>query len=470
MNLKFFSYLTILLYLLAQIACAQNTITGTFPQNANQTVRLEGFNGFDTYVIATTKSDEKGNFTLEYLPNDYGMGYLISADEKPFILVLSGENIKLHGEALAFSESIKVLEGKENQLFGQYASEQPRREQALSAWAYLEKIYSMDSLFAVHDTPQNAIQTEKQRINSEDKAFLASLDPKSYVSWFLPVRKMVSAVPAIAQYRTEEIPATIAAFRNMDYTDVRLYKSGLLRDAIESHFWLIENSGRSLDSVYVEMNISIDHMIENLMADEQMLNEITDYLFKFLESRSLFGASEYLALKILNETACTINNDLAAQLESYRAMKKGNTAPDFNFSKDCFAPGYANDQPQKLSDINAKHTVLVFGASWCPKCGEELSLISKHYLKWKAQGVEVVFVSLDDDPQTFKNFAGKFPFVSLCDYQKWESLIVKAYYVFATPTIYLLDEKHKILLRPNSVAQMDSWVDWFLVQGNKYEI
>jgi hypothetical protein len=30
----------------------------------------------------------------------------------------------------------------------------------------------------------------------------------------------------------------------------------------------------------------------------------------------------------------------------------------------------------------------------------------------------------------------------------------------------LLDEQRKILLRPNSVKQMDAWVDWYLVQGN----
>jgi len=41
-------------------------------------------------------------------------------------------------------------------------------------------------------------------------------------------------------------------------------------------------------------------MVENLVKDEKKLNEITDYLFKLLEQRSLFGASEYLALKVLN--------------------------------------------------------------------------------------------------------------------------------------------------------------------------
>jgi hypothetical protein len=78
-----------------------------------------------------------------------------------------------------------------------------------------------------------------------------------------------------------------------------LYKSGLLRETIEAHFWLIENSGRSLDSVFVEMNVSIDHMIESLVKDEKKFNEITAYLFNLLEQRSLFGASEYLALKVL---------------------------------------------------------------------------------------------------------------------------------------------------------------------------
>jgi hypothetical protein len=40
------------------------------------------------------------------------------------------------------------MQGYENQAFEKYAQEQPRREQALSAWIYLEKIYALDSLFA----------------------------------------------------------------------------------------------------------------------------------------------------------------------------------------------------------------------------------------------------------------------------------------------------------------------------------
>ena len=444
------------------------TVTGNLSLLANQSIKLEGFNGLKTYPISSSNLDEKGNFKLTYSKADYGVGYLISADEKPLFVILSGEDVEIIGEALSYTETIKITKGQENKWFEQYAKEHPLREQALSAWAYLEKIYTQDALFAVQEHPIKNIQTEKLRIKAEDAAFLAKLPKESYVSWFLPARKLVSSVSTVAQYRPEEIPSSIAAFRALDYTDQRLYKSGLFKDAIESHFWLLENCGKSLDSVFIEMQHSIDAMMINLVNDEKKLNEVTDFLFDLLERHSLFQASEYLALKVLNEVSCTIDNDLAKQLETYRAMKKGNTAPEILFEGDNYAPGYAvNNFPKKLSDLNSSYTVVVFGASWCPKCTEELPEIAKHYSKWKAQGVEVVFVSLDENKEMFKNFTSIFPFISFCDYQKWNSTAAKDYYVFGTPTMYLLDHKRKILLRPNSVSQMDAWVDWNLVQGNK---
>jgi thiol-disulfide isomerase/thioredoxin len=460
--------IVLVLVFFLDLALFAQTISGNLSMLASKEVRLEGFNGLKTYTISNATIDAKGNFQLNYSKSDYGVGYLMSADEKALFLILSGEDIEIQGEALSYTETIKVVKGQENKWFEQYAKEHPRREQALSAWVYLEKIYTSDSLFAIQKTPVQAIQKEKQRIKAEDAAFLEKLPKDSYVSWFLPTRKLVSSVSVVAQYRTEEIPATFAAFRAMDYTDKRLYKSGLFKDAIESHFWLLENSGKSLDSVFIEMQLSIDAMMVHLIKDEKILNEVMDYLFTFLEQHSLYQASEYLALKVLNEGSCTIDSDLAKQLESYRAMKIGNIAPDIQFSNALVAPNYTTDLlPKKLSDLKSKYTVVVFGASWCPKCTEELPEISKLYAKWKTQGVEVVFVSLDEDKEVYKSFIKIFPFISTCDYKKWDSKIVKDYYVFGTPTMYLLDNKREIILRLKSVKQMDSWVDWYLIQGNK---
>ena len=443
------------------------SITGRFTQLAMQEIKLEGFNGLKTYVISNAAADEKGNFKLSYAKEDYGVAYLISSDKKPLFVLLSGEDVEIIGEALSAVETIHIKKGKENLLFEQYAKEHPRREQALSAWIYLEKIYTMDSLFSVQKTAVKNIQLEKQRIKEEDAAFLANLPKGSYVSWFLPTRKLVSDVATIAQYRPEEIPATIAAFRKMDYTNSRLYKSGLFKEAIESHFWLLENSGRSLDSVFIEMKFSIDAMMEYLIKDEKKLNEVTNYLFDLLERQSLFQASEYLALKVLNETSCTIESDLAKQLESYRAMKKGNIASDIKFGNMTYLNGVKQAMFNNLTNLTTPYTLVVFGASWCPKCLEELPKLIQNYVKWRNLGVEVVYISLDTAQQVFEQSVKSYPFFAYCDYKKWESQVAKDYYVFGTPTFYLLDAKCKILLRPNSISQVDAWVDWVLVQGNK---
>ncbi|MBK9733463.1 MAG: TlpA family protein disulfide reductase [Saprospiraceae bacterium] len=443
------------------------TISGNLSLLANQSIKLEGFNGLKTYPISTTTSDSMGNFTLQYTKADHGIGYLKSVDNKPLFVILSGEDIEIVGEAFSIVETIQVVKGQENQWFGQYAKEHPKREQALSAWLYLEKMYTMDEMFSLQKTPLEVIQAEKQRIKNEDAAFLAKLPKDSYVNWYLPVRKLVSSVTTVGQYRPEEIHATFAAFRAMDYTDPRLYKSGLFKDAIESHFWMIENSGRSLDSVFIEMKHSIDAMMVHLVKDDKKLNEVADYLFNLMEKHSLFRASEYLAIKVLNETKCTIDSDLTKQLECYRTMKKGNIAPEINFGKMSYLNGVKQTQFSNLSNLNTPYILVVFGASWCPKCMEELPIVIQNYVKWSNLGVDVVYISLDTDKAAFEQAVKSYPFFAYCDYKKWESKAAQDYYVFGTPTFYLLNNKREIIMRPNSTSQMEAWVDWVLEKGNK---
>ena len=447
---------------------AQNTVMGVFSDYAGQKISLTGFSSFNTYIINSTTANAEGGFSLSFGENDCGMAMLASESCQTFLVVLAeNEDLQLKGRNFADTENIEIVNGHQNQVFAQYATEHPIREEALNAWNFLEQLYEENAILAKHKDVKQAILWEQAQLKGEEEKFwILNTSSDDYIGWYLPMRKLVCSVPAIAQYRTDEIPETVTAFRNIDYCDERLQKSGLLKETIDNHFWLIENSGKSLESLSEEMNISIDCMVENLLKDETKLNVISEYLFKFLEKRSLFAASEHLALKLLNEHGCTLDNDFASQLESYRAMKIGNKAPDFDFKSTVVAPNYAK-VPKKLSELSSQYVLLVFGASWCPQCPQELLKLTNLYAKWKSQGVEIVFVSLDEDETSFGNFTEIFPFISVCDFQKWDSPIVEKYHVFATPTFFLLDNERKIILCPNSVSQMNSWVDYFLIKGDK---
>lgn len=451
------SILLVYFFAIATVAKAQ-LITGQLNGLSNKTIALYGFKGFDTYVIAHDTLDPVGNFKIQYASNDKGIGFL-SADSKTFNLILSGESIKLIGNELSDPNSIEIQEGKENLLFERYVEALPRREQALSAWTYLERIYENDALFTQQVNTRKLIELEKKRILREDSLFLSDLPKDSYIGWYLPTRKLISAVPVVVQYRPEEIPSTINALRNLNYADDRLYKSGLLKDAIESQFWLLENSGLTQEAMYSEMRKSIDYMLIALFKDDIKLNLVTNHVFELLERRSHFNPSEYLALKVLNEVGCTLNSDLARQLESYRAMKKGNTAADISFTDLTLTPGHTqNVAPKKLSDLKSSYTVVVFGSSWCPQCAKEIPEMAKRYPKWKQKNIELVFVSLDTDKSSFHAFAKDFPFISTCDLKKWDGDAAQSYYIFATPTFFILDNARKIVARPNNLEQLEDWI------------
>ena len=444
------------------VSSIAQTLSGTFPAQANQTITLEGAKGLATYSIGSTKADEKGQFSFSYSPQDYGVAFLSGEDKKPFVVILEKEGVRLEGQAFSEATTIRILEGKENRWFEQYTQEQGKREQALSAWAYLQNLYQIDPLFASQQVPNQAIGGEVMRLQQEDGQFIYALPAESFVRWFLPIRKLVSSVGAVAQYRTAELPQTITAFRTLDYVDPRLAKSGLFSDVLESQFWLLENSGGTLDEIYEKMEVSIDAILLSVGKNAPLYNEVTAYLLELLERRSLTNAAEYLALTVLEQDQVALQPRLARQLEGYRAMKVGTQVPEIQFAGDVLLQGKPTSGPSRLSEVRAPYRLVIFGASWCPACTEEMTQLIPLYEKWNKLGLEAIFVSLDTDPTAFQAYSEGMPFIAYSDYKKWDTKAVADYYVSSSPSFYLIDQSGKLLLRPQSAKQIDAWVDWKL--------
>ena len=456
-NLVLFSCL----FFLVGPSIAQN-LSGTFPSLANQIITLEGTKGFDTYTISSAKADEKGQFSIPYSPQDYGVAFLSGEDKKPFVVILEKIGVSLAGQVLSEASSIRILEGQENRWFEQYTQEQGKREQAISAWAYLQNLYQNEPFFATQKVPNQAIGKELIRIQEEENQFIATLPSESFVRWFLPIRKLVSSVGAVAQYRTAELPQTIGVFRALDYADPRFQKSGLYRDLFESQFWLLENSGGTLDEVYVKMEGSLDSILSSVGKNALLYNEVSAYLLELLERRSLINAAEYLALRVLEQDEVVLQPRLARQLEGYRAMKVGVTVPDIQFTGDILFQGKPISNPSRLSEVTGPYRLVIFGASWCPACSEAMAELIPLYGKWNKLGVEAIFVSLDTDPTVFQAYSEGLPFIAFSDYKKWDTQGVSDYFVSSSPSFFLVDSSGQLLLRPQSVKQIDAWVDWKL--------
>jgi len=257
----------------------------------------------------------------------------------------------------------------------------------------------------------------------------------------------------------KEIQSSSNPFKNLNYSNPQVYTSGLIYNIIEKQFWSIQKSPLTEAAKYKEITSSVDIILDSLSKNDKLYNDLTKYLFQYFEKYSLFNASEYIALKALNQKQVALNSALVNKLESYRKMKVGNRAPNFELVGDVFKNGSAVKTAVYLSNIKAKYKLIIFGGSWCNQCRAEMVQLMPRYNNWKDKGIEVVFISLDTDKKDFENFTAPFPFYSACDYKKWETQAAKDFYVSSSPTIFLLDSNNKIILRPPTIASLDSWLE-----------
>jgi len=423
------------------------TIKGTLKHHTGQQMILMGFSNYKTVELSKTQADSLGHFTLNY-PDDYkGMALLKTEDNNSLVLLLGKESLlTLQGTDITETDSLQ-LNASENKTFFNYAMGQGYRTNATNAWNYLDKLYKMEGQFVQQKKVKRTITKELQRIEETAQKLVDDLDKNSYLRWFIPYRKFIQEMPTIIRTETERIPASIALFRTTDFNHPHWKTSGIFQEFIEKHYFMLENSSGTVAEKQEKMNESSLHLIQNLESNQVLLNDVVAKLFTFLEERSLFIASEFLALQVLNGAQCEIEEKTANKLEKYRNLKIGGKAPDILLSN-----------AKKLSDYK-QPILLVFGKSDCPHCKEGALELLKYYAGWKTKkNVEVVYVSLDTDKKVYQEAYQNAPWPMFCDFKGWDSKAVKDYHIWGTPSYFLLDKELTILAHINSVAHANAWV------------
>ena len=123
-------------------------------------------------------------------------------------------------------------------------------------------------------------------------------------------------------------------------------------------------------------------------------------------------------------------------------LKPGAPAPDFTLQD-------VNGKSVSIKDFLGKKVVLVFWASWCPDCRDEVPELKAMQAKADPDKVAFVSISFDRTEQAWKDYVleNGLGGVQLFDASgKKESAVGSAYHVKWIPALYLIDEKGRIQL------------------------
>ncbi|MDF2515189.1 MAG: hypothetical protein K0R59_485 [Sphingobacterium sp.] len=200
----------------------------------------------------------------------------------------------------------------------------------------------------------------------------------------------------------------------------------------------------------------------DLMLDKAKSNRTSFDHFVKLYERYLYDGNSPMRNDILYESVLRymIKTDLLSDLEkeAYRPVYKlvlrnkvGQPAEDFSYE-------LANGSKQKLSEVKAKFTLLIFYDPDCSHCKETiLQLRDTPQLVQAFSELQLQIVAIDPwgDRSKWKNYMSEMS-------EKWingfdsdsKILSFNLYDLKASPTIYLLDENKKVLLKDAYLQQV----------------
>lgn len=144
------------------------------------------------------------------------------------------------------------------------------------------------------------------------------------------------------------------------------------------------------------------------------------------------------------------NNEVAllgGRIQQRYALSVGKAMPDFNLKT-------TDSKSHKLSDYRGKHLLVYFWAGWSSSSQGIHSIIADSMATNK--DLRVLSYSLDVDSLTFRvtRADSTVNIPTYCDYQGFQSTLVKQLGITQVPMAVLVDEKGKILMAEKEVSKV----------------
>jgi thiol-disulfide isomerase/thioredoxin len=114
-----------------------------------------------------------------------------------------------------------------------------------------------------------------------------------------------------------------------------------------------------------------------------------------------------------------------------------------------------NNQDLKWENYRDKIVLVDFWATWCTFCSDQEPRLKDVHAKYSARGLEMVGVSIDANKEDLTRYLREheIPWITL--YGKEPQEVAAKYGVRGVPTLFLIDAEGKILMRSNSIAELE---------------
>jgi len=246
------------------------------------------------------------------------------------------------------------------------------------------------------------------------------------------------------------------ALDNVNFNDAELIYSDLFANKSIEYLMYFRNPQLPKELLEKEFMIAVDSLLNKAKVNQLVYQHITEYLIDGFKKFGFDKIIDYIVDNyVIEDDLCLdeeTENSIQRRIDQSKLLALGTEAPNLIMPD-------IEGRIIELSNIETDNTLLVFYASWCPHCKELLPQLNE-FGKSK-NNIKILAISLDGKQEDWIKFIedNKIDLVNINDQNGWDGTIASNYFIYATPTMFLLDSEKKIVGKPTTFEELNSLLD-----------
>lgn len=430
------------------------------------TAYLGHYYGEQTYIKDTAKINNQGAFSYEgnkMLPQ--GVYFLVLDKSKIFDFVISSDQrFSLETSDEDYIKNMKVIEDEDNQLF--FENMVFNMERHKEAEPFIKIL--QDTTLLKDDPKKKAAQESFSRINEKVIVYqneIISKYPLTLTARIFKTTKQIE-IPDPPKKPNGSIDSTFQFryYREHFFDNFDLADDALIR--LPRPFYQ-EKLKEYLGKLFVPEPDTITGAIVKIANKAKKNQETYKYLvwncLVNYQNPEIMGLDRvyvnlYDKYYASGEMDFWINDTVKKNLKDYAEKLRGSLVGDQGRN---LQMQDQNLMSKSLYDVKKKYTLLFFFDPDCGHCREETPKLVEFYNKNKVKfDLEVFAVSADTSLQKMKDFTKEFKtnWITVNGPRSYTGSYGKLYYAEQTPTLYILDNKKKIIAKKPPIDKLEDFL------------
>ena len=427
------------------------TIEVTIKYWGKSPLRLYALRGDSKDFIDSARTDTAGyaKFTIKEKLSS-GLYRIHYTAQQYFNLIINNESsVVLKTHPMDVIDSMRVINSLENEIYFDFMQHEWKYQHKINLLNPLLDHYPEDGKFMDEVVKKyESLQKEHQKFcNDKLKRY-----PDTYAAKIIKAHCFPAVDPELGGAERNAFMKE-HFFDMLDMTDKGLLNSNVYNELAISYISYYRDDNLNKKQQEEQFIIAVRRILDRARENTAVYEFLFDYLFKGFDHFNYTGVLEYMVEHLNPEETCQ-NEDrkttIQKRIDHYKKMATGKTAPEIIIPD-------TNNQEVVYTDFSTEYTLVIFWSTSCPHCTSTLPKIKEYLGKMNEPDIQVLAISLDTSRSDWMEYIRKENLTSWfhgSELAGWDSYMADAYNIYATPTMFILDNKRKILSKPVSFNEL----------------